>query len=340
MTASSKSPRKHSEYHGVLLVDKPIGITSHDVVDRVREIFSTRRVGHTGTLDPQASGLLLLVLGEATKISEYLVGSDKSYEGTIRFGATSDTYDSEGEVTENPGAVLPTDLEEVQDAASNFTGKIRQKPPIYSARKLGGKKLYEYAREGEEPPVEPRNVTVDDFEIINLENGISEFGVDCSSGTYVRSLSHDLGQALGCGAVLTELRRTDVGPFHIEDAHGLESLEKHAVAGTLSETIVPIRLALTEYATVYLMPGAEGWLRRGQSVPHNMVKTADDRRPARGSFVLLCRINGDAVAIGRVDPVSMSPAPKSMFDGVAPWYQPIKQFDIPEPNREDSAPEA
>lgn len=325
-----KKARKSSNFHGVLLVDKPAGITSHDVVDRVRKIFGTRRVGHAGTLDPGATGLLVLLLGEATKISEYLMSCDKSYEGTLRFGYVSDTYDKDGEVVPGPGGPIPTSIEEIQEFASEFIGTIDQVPPAYSAKKIAGKKLYEYAREGNVPEVEPRSITVHDFEILTCSGDLVEFGVDCSSGTYVRTLVHDMGQDIGCGAVLVELRRTDVGPFGIEDARTLETLEGIEEEAELAATLVPIRRALPQMMTMYLLPTAEQWIRRGQCIPHSLVQADDDRRPSRGSRVVLCRINGESVAIARVDPAPISPPPRALMNAVAPWYQPIKQFEVSE----------
>ncbi|MBI1290442.1 tRNA pseudouridine(55) synthase TruB [bacterium] len=323
-----KKKSSASEFHGILLVDKPAGITSHDVVNRIRRIFQTRRVGHAGTLDPQATGILVVLLGEATRVSEYLMGVEKSYEGTIRFGVTSDTYDAEGVVETVPDAVLPASQEAIQEAANSMVGTILQTPPAYSAKKIAGKKLYEYAREGEVPEVEAREVEIRAFDILNYENGTSEFGVDCSSGTYIRSMAHDLGQRLGCGAILTELRRTDVGAFQIEDAHTLEAIEAAAESRTLGSVLVPIQRALPWMPVVHLGPGAETWLRRGQAIPHNMVSTADDRRMPRGTVVVLCRLNGDAVAIARADVAPASPPPRAMLNAVAPWYQPVKIFDI------------
>ncbi len=310
-------------------MDKPAGITSHDVVDRVRKIFGTRRVGHTGTLDPRATGLLVLLLGEATKISEYLMGLDKSYEGTMKLGVTSDSFDMDTELRPGGGKEFPRDLEKLQDLAAELTGEIDQVPPAYSAKKVGGKKLYEYARAGESPEVEPRKVRIDDFEILTLEDDLCEFGVDCSSGTYVRSIVHDFGEKLGCGAVLAELRRTDVGPFGIEDAWTLEGLENLEGKSDKLSAIIPIRRALAHMLTVYLASGAETWIRRGQAIPHNMVQTEDDAYPGRASTVVLTRLNGHAVALARVDPAPMSPPPRAMYGAVAPWYQPIKQFEIP-----------
>ncbi|MCC6546678.1 tRNA pseudouridine(55) synthase TruB [Candidatus Sumerlaeota bacterium] len=320
-----------SEYHGVLLVDKPAGITSHDVVDRVRRAFNTRRVGHAGTLDPAATGLLLILLGEATKISEYLMGCDKSYEGTMQLGVVSDTYDGEGTIVPGPGKPLPRSMDELQELASDLTGDIDQVPPAYSAKKVAGRKLYEYARQGNVPEIESREISVSDFEILNYEGDKAEFGVDCSSGTYVRSLVNSLGEAAGCGAILVELRRTDVGPFGIESAISLEELEQKTERKDLESVIIPIRRALPEMPVAFLLPGAEQWVKRGQCIPHNNVQTEDDIRPRRGSLVVLSRVNGQAIAIARVDPAPISPPPKAFMNSVAPWYQPIKQFDIDPP---------
>lgn len=315
--------------HGILLVDKPAGITSHDVVSRIRKIYNTRSVGHTGTLDPQATGLLIILLGEATKISEYLVGCDKSYEGTMRLGVVSDTYDIDGKIEPGPGGNVPETLEELQEAASAFKGEIQQIPPPFSAKKIMGKKLYQYAREGKVPEaIPPRTVRVDEFEIINLEKGVSEFGVDCGSGTYIRSIVHDLGQEIGCGAILTELRRTDVGRFGIEDAHLMEELQEMSEEDRM-KALLPIVQAVP-LPVSYLAPGAEAWLRRGQTIPHSMVHDADDSPPPKvGSLVSLCRLNGDVVAIARVDPAPASPPPKSMTSTSPPWYHPVKQFLVP-----------
>ncbi len=329
---SGKNSRKASDHHGILLIDKPPGITSHDVVDRVRKAYHTRRVGHTGTLDPQATGLLVLLLGEATKISEQLMGMDKSYEGVMQIGVTSDTYDLEGEV-EKPenGTEPPATLEAWRELITEFIGEIDQEPPIYSAKKVGGKKLYEYARKKAKvhPPIKARKIRVDDFELLEFEGDRIEFGVDCSAGTYVRSLVHDLGRKAGCGALLAELRRTDVGPFGIEDAHTVDEVEGMD-ARARRKALIPLRRALPTLLPVYLIQGAERWVRNGQAIPHNLVQTPDDHPARTGSNVLLLRLNGVEVAIARVDPAPMAPPPKVMVmhGAMGPWYQPIKQFDI------------
>ncbi len=318
-----------SEYHGVLLVDKPAGITSHDVVDRIRKIFGTRRVGHTGTLDPQATGLLVLLLGEATKISEYLMGVDKSYEGTIKLGLVSDTCDLEGEVSPGAGGTVPATMEALQEFASELTGDLDQVPPPYSAKKVAGKKLYEYARKGEKPDVKARPIRVDDFEIISFENDQAEFGIDCTAGTYVRSLAHDLGQKAGCGAILSELRRTDVGSFTIEESHTLDDLGKLETPAELAEKVIPIRKALSQFPSAFMINDAERWIKNGQAIPQNLLHAEDQIVTKSGALIVLCRVNGQAIAIARVDPAPVSPPPRALTGAVPPWYQPIKQFDIP-----------
>jgi tRNA pseudouridine55 synthase len=211
----------------ILLIDKPAGMTSHDVVDRVRKVFSTRKVGHAGTLDPFATGLLIVGVGDATKRLQTYVGLDKTYEATARLGATSDTFDPEGMISELPSTVyrLPS-LDDVERVLDRFRGGYDQKAPLHSAKKIGGKKLYELARKGtateEMRPtkhVEITELTVTDYAWPDLT-----FRVRCSSGTYIRSLADDIGRELGCGAYLTALRRTAIGAYRIEDSTTLEGL--------------------------------------------------------------------------------------------------------------------
>jgi len=316
--------------HGILLVDKPVGITSHDVVDEVRRVLRVRRIGHAGTLDPIANGLLVVLLGEATKISEYLQGADKQYEGTLKLGFVSDTYDSTGQVQDGPSKKYPS-LEDIQDLADELTGRINQIPPPYSAKKVGGKKLYEYARKGQPVEVESRTIDVHDFQILEAEGEDVEFGIECSSGTYVRALVHELGKRTKCGAVLTSLRRTVSGSFDVEDSISLDELKGMSPEDdALRQRIIPIRKAMPTMSAGWLGPGAEDWLRRGQSIPSTLVELEPEAgRPTKGTVLVLCRMMGDAVALARVDPVPLSAPPRSLADAPGPWYQPIKIFDIP-----------
>ncbi len=202
----------------ILLIDKPAGLTSHDMVDRVRSIFKTKKVGHAGTLDPFATGLLIIGVGEATKQLSNYMGLDKTYEATARLGATSTTFDPEGTITEIVvEARHGAPLQKIENALDKFRGGYEQKAPIFSAKKIAGKKLYELARNGKATEeMRPRkNVTIHELTVLNYAWPYLKFRVRCSSGTYVRSLADDLGRELGCGAYLIELRRTAIGDFVI-----------------------------------------------------------------------------------------------------------------------------
>jgi tRNA pseudouridine55 synthase len=201
---------------GVVLVDKPGGVTSHDVVDTVRRALGTRKVGHAGTLDPMATGLLVLGVGRATRLLRYLGDLQKTYEGTARLGEETDTLDAEGTVIRT--APVDADRRAVQASASALIGRSMQRPPAYSAAKVGGRKLYEAARKGEALEAEPRSIVVHAFDVTSFDTPSFDFRVVVSSGTYVRVLVADVGSALGCGAHLTRLVRTQIGPFALREA--------------------------------------------------------------------------------------------------------------------------
>ena len=205
-----------SPAEGLLLVDKPKGVTSHDVVDVVRRGLATRKVGHAGTLDPMATGLLLIGVGRATRLLRFLGGLPKTYEGSIRLGIETTTLDADGDVVREAGV----DVTETQvgDAMRSLVGESLQRPPAYSAVKVGGRKLYEAAREGERLEAEPRPIRVDAFDLLSYEAPNVTFRVTCSGGTYVRVLASDVGAALSCGAHLIALRRTAIGPYSVDDA--------------------------------------------------------------------------------------------------------------------------
>ncbi len=216
---------------GFIVIDKPVGPTSHDVVGRVRRLSGVRRVGHAGTLDPLASGVLLVGLGRATRFIEYLVGLPKVYETTIRLGVATTTYDAEGEiVSERPVALT---LDEIAAALDAFRGPIRQRVPAFSAVKRDGQPLYKQARRGETPDLPERDVTIYELEMLAWESPDLTLRVAASSGTYIRSLAHDLGQALGPGGHITALRRTAVGEFTVAEAVTLDALTPDNVAGFL-----------------------------------------------------------------------------------------------------------
>jgi tRNA pseudouridine55 synthase len=208
---------------GALLIDKPAGPTSHDVVDIIRRNFGIKKVGHCGTLDPAATGLLIIVLGKATKLSEKLMADDKVYEGSMKFGATTSSYDADGEVTAT-APVPPLTVEQLNETAKTFVGDHLQTPPMVSAVKVEGVPLYKLARKGVEVERKPRLIHIYTYKFTSYNEPIGVFRVACTKGTYVRSLAHDLGQKIGCGAHLATLRRLVSGKFDVADAVQLEDV--------------------------------------------------------------------------------------------------------------------
>jgi len=231
----------HSPLDGVLLVDKPPEWTSHDVVAKVRNHFRLEKVGHCGTLDPMATGLLILVLGKATRLSEKFMVSDKVYEGTMRLGETTDSYDADGELT-GTRPVPPLTIEALNEAAAGFLGDQQQIPPMVSAKKINGTALYKLARQGKEVVREPRLVHLYTYRFSEYEEPFAYFRVSCTKGTYVRSLASDLGEKLGCGAHLTALRRTGSGRFEVADALPLPEILQLDRAGLEARVIPMVRL--------------------------------------------------------------------------------------------------
>lgn len=230
---------------GILLVDKPKGMTSHDVVARMRRLYKLKKVGHAGTLDPMATGLLLIMLGKATKVSQFLMSHDKTYTGTLKLGQTTDSQDAEGELmSERPVPALESiDLEGL---VASFLGDQYQTPPMFSAKKVNGQALYKLARKGVSVEREPRFIHVSRFEVLDVNMPEISFLISSSKGTYIRTLAHDLGEKIGCGAHLNALRRTRVGQFSIEDAHSLASLEA-ASPSILRRRLIPVHQAVPSH---------------------------------------------------------------------------------------------
>ena len=213
--------QEFSPLDGALLVDKPAGPTSHDVVDVIRRRFGIKKVGHCGTLDPNATGLLIIVLGRGTKLSEKLMSDDKVYEGVIKLGEATDSYDADGELTGSL-PVPPLTLEQLNQTAAEFVGDLMQTPPMVSAVKKDGVPLYKLARKGIEVPREPRLIHIYSFVFVAYQEPLAQFRIACTKGTYVRSLAHDLGKKIGCGAHLAALRRVSSGKFNVAEAAPLE----------------------------------------------------------------------------------------------------------------------
>ncbi len=283
---------------GLLLLDKEPGFTSHDVVQKARRVLKQKKIGHCGTLDPDATGLLLLTLGTATRLTRFLIRAPKVYEGVIRFGFATDTYDASGKTTaEAPaGAVEALDMEAVAAAMKRFEGEILQQPPPYSAKKVQGMKLYELARRGEEISTEPKEVTVYEFAPLGeIEDGRLRFRLGCSSGTYARGLAHDLGAALGVGGHLAALRRTRIGGFQVEDALALGPLDQRIQAGEpVGSAWVPFDQIPLPFGEVTADPQQEHRISHGQTV---LVR---ELAGEEGDWVKLMNRRRELIAVGTV----------------------------------------
>jgi tRNA pseudouridine55 synthase len=251
--------------NGVLIVDKPSGLTSHDVVNRVRRILDQRAIGHLGTLDPMATGVLPLVVGSFTRLAQFYVGSQKSYEGTIRFGFSTDTYDAEGDPT-SPLQEVVLDPERVESAAAKFRGVLEQIPPPFSAKKISGTPAYKLARKHKDVVLAPVQVEIKEFEVISLHVDRIRFRARVASGTYMRCVAHEMGQALGCGAHLESLRRTAVAEFTLDGAHSLDELAAGPRNSTVEESFVHPRTLLPQFPSVTADEPTVARIRSGRPV--------------------------------------------------------------------------
>ena len=246
--------------NGLLVVDKPGGMTSHDVVSRVRRLTGEQSVGHLGTLDPMATGVLPLLLGKFTRLAQFFSTAEKTYTGTIRLGFATDTYDAEGEPV-GPITEPCLTLEEVRHAASPFRGDIEQMPPAFSAKKIGGKPAYKLAREGKPVELKPKTIHIYEFSIAEIDGHTASFQIKVSAGGYVRSVAHELGQALGCGAHLSSLRRTQAGAFTLDQAFSFEALV--ALEPSIEAALPHPRMLLPEMPSVSGDTIALGKIRNG-----------------------------------------------------------------------------
>ena len=251
--------------NGLLVFDKPPGLTSHDVVSLVRRATGERSVGHLGTLDPMATGVLPLLLGKWTRLAQFFGAAEKHYEGSIRFGWATDTYDAEGQPAGEPQP-LTQSLEQLRELGACFQGTLDQTPPVFSAKKIGGVPAYKLARAGKEVPVKPARITIHSFALTGLEGDTASFTMHVSAGGYVRSVAHELGQLAGCGAHLSALRRVQAGPFHIIEATTKDALVAAANAGTVADLLLHPRLVLPELPAVTADEAAQSKLRNGMAV--------------------------------------------------------------------------
>lgn len=251
--------------NAVFVIDKPSGLTSHDVVNRVRRILGLKSVGHLGTLDPSATGVLPVVTGSFTRLSQFYTHSEKAYEGVVRFGFSTDTYDADGEPVSTPLDVM-LNREQLEEATTSFRGTILQMPPPFSAKKIAGVPAYKLARKKQEVPLEAVEVEIRELAWMRVEGSCAQFRARVSGGTYLRSLAHDLGQKLGCGAHLCALRRTSVSEFGIGDAQTLEGLADIVRQGSVLEASVHPRRLLPEFPCVTASDEGAALIRHGRAV--------------------------------------------------------------------------
>jgi tRNA pseudouridine55 synthase len=296
---------------GVLVIDKPIGLTSHDVVQIIRRGTGIRRAGHTGTLDPRASGVLVVLIGPAVRLSEYVSASDKRYQATIRLGSSTDTYDAEGTVTSRSPVDHVTE-DTFFEILQTFVGEIEQVPPPYSAVKVKGKKAYEMARNGEEVELEPRKIEVYSLDILEWAPPEVVIDVYCSSGTYVRSLANDLGKSLGTGAYLIGLRRTKSGRFTLRDAVPLRKLKEAFDAGEWYRYLIPAADALGDWPMVELDADQVELVRHGHRVTAEP-ETQDEILNAAKGWARGISQQGDLVALLEFDPELKEWQPRKVF---------------------------
>lgn len=289
--------------HGLIAVDKEKGFSSHDAVARVRRIFHTRKAGHFGTLDPNATGLLLIALGQATRFFDFYVKQDKLYTGLIRFGVATSTYDAEGAPA---GPPQPVDLAavDIESLLAGFRGKQLQVPPAFSAKKFKGKPLYTYARRQEPVQVAAVEVTIHELTGRAADAATLEFRALTSSGTYIRSLAHDLGRKLGCGAHLLELKRERIGRFTLEQAVTLKRAAEMAAAGQELQAVIPIEKLLEEYPKMIVNPAGRRCISNGMAL-----KAADVLKifpAASNDFFRIFDDEGKLLAIAEKEPHNMS----------------------------------
>ncbi len=290
---------------GVLVIDKPVGMTSHDVVQVVRRGTGIRRAGHTGTLDPRASGVLVVLIGPAVRLSEFVSASDKRYQAIIRLGESTDTYDGDGEVTRR----LPVDVtyEQIEEALTQFEGTVEQIPPAYSAKRINGKKAYELAREGEEVELDAKEIDVYHLELLEWDTPEAIVDVYCSSGTYVRSLANDLGEVLNTGGHLVGLRRTKSGEFGLRDAVQLRKLKEAFDNGDWYKYLIPAAEALSDWPSRELSFYEVDLVRHGHRIPVEYTPENPDH------WVRAISQQGELVALMEYVPEEKEWQPRKVF---------------------------
>jgi tRNA pseudouridine55 synthase len=312
-------------FDGALVIDKPRGKTSHDVVDAVRHLAGFRQIGHLGTLDPLATGVLVLLLGRATRLVQFYNGRRKRYTAGFRFGFATDTYDSDGEA-QGPDLAPALEAETLEKLAAGRVGRFDQMPPAFSAKKIKGRPAYELARKKQ--PVELKAVEVELFEykLTEIQGSIARFVIECSSGTYIRSLAHDMGQQLGCGAHLAEITRTAVGEFSLEQAIPLEELAEATRAGKFADCLIRLENLLPSFPRVNVLPVIEKRVRHGSKFNIAVAQIQPGRlEPPPGATT---ELDGGEPKAPRLRVFSQQEKLIAIAEAVVPrTYQPIVVFE-------------
>lgn len=278
---------------GVIVVDKPSGWTSHDVVGKMRRLANMRKIGHLGTLDPSATGVLPLVLGRATRLAQFFTRDDKLYEGTIHFGYSTDSYDADGEPT-SPEVAVVLDHDALDKLLDQFRGEIWQTPPAVSAKKIGGRPAYELARKNLPVELAPVRITIHEITVLSIAGCEARVRIHCAGGTYIRSIAHDVGKSMSCGAHLRDLRRLSSGDFRIEQARTIEQLTTLAAEDRLASALIPAAELLPEFPSEFVDLVTTGQIRNGRDFRVSPFHSA--AKDAR--FVKAISAHGELIAIG------------------------------------------
>ena len=312
-------------FDGALVINKPQGKTSHDIVDALRHLAGFRQIGHLGTLDPLATGVLVLLLGKATRLVRFYSGRRKRYTAGFRFGFATNTYDSEGTALA-PEVPVTLNREQLQQLANQSIGRFDQMPPIFSAKKVAGRPAYELARKNQAVVLKPASVELFEYRLTEIDGPIARFSIECSSGTYVRSLAHDMGQILGCGAHLSEISRTAVGEFSLDQAVSLDELVLAKRDGKFSSFLIPLESLLPNYPSVTVLPVLEKKVRHGArfNVLVSQIQPGRQELPPGATT----QLDADSNAVPRLRVFGHANNLIAIAEAVVPrTYQPIVVFD-------------
>ena len=312
-------------FDGALVINKPKGKTSHDVVDAVRHLAGFRQIGHLGTLDPLGTGVLVLLLGRATRLVQFYSGRRKRYAASFRFGFATDTYDSDGEA-QGPDTAPTLDAEVLQKLAAERVGRFEQMPPAFSAKKVGGRPAYELARKKQAVELKPVEVEIYEYKLVGIDGSVAHFVIECSSGTYIRSLTNEMGQRLGCGAHLSEITRTAVGEFSLEQAIPLEELAEASHTGRFESCLIKLENLLQNFPRINVLPVIERRVRHGSKFNISLAQLKPGRvEPPPGATT---ELDGGQPKPPRLRVFNQQDKLIAIAEAVVPrTYQPIVVFD-------------